>query len=142
VDFRPRNGWAAIETQHRAYRDQLAAVAASLAPDSRVGTFSEHNTYSVYLGRPVACFQYAMLRAGNLGVIEEIIDRYALDTIVLGIYPEGTGPGGRRDPGVERYLREHYGPGNRSGPATIWRVRPAPSGRPSDVGQNGRSIAR
>jgi hypothetical protein len=71
-----------------------------------------------------------MLRIGNLGVIEEIIDRYALDTIVLGIHPEGTGPGSRTDPSVEQYLREHYGPGSRVGPATIWRVRPAPTGDP------------
>jgi hypothetical protein len=142
VDFRPRNGWAAIEKKHRAYLDQLGAVAATLAPDSRVGTFSEHNTYSVYLGLPVACFQYAVLRAGNLGAIEQIIDRYALDTIALGIHPEGAGPGSRRDPGTARYLRENYGFGSRVGPATIWRVRPTPSGRSLDVGQNGRSIAR
>lgn len=115
-DLGPLPNRSSIEETHRVFSEIATAVGPRLAPDARLGSHRGY-LYSVYLDRPVYNLTYAVHRAGRDDAVEEIIDKYALDTIVL--TPRLSG-----DRNLIPYFEKHYGVGERVAEARLWRVRP------------------
>jgi hypothetical protein len=118
VDFEPRADWPAIEARHEAFVETAEAVERALAPDARLGAGQGFH-HSVYLERPVYSLMYAVQRSGRPDAVEEIIDKYHLNTVVLStLVPP--------DVLLLPYFRERYGPGTVAGSAEVYRVRDPP----------------
>lgn len=116
ADLGPRREWESIERRHRSFVETAAAVGASLAPDARLAA-GQGLHHSVYLERPVYNLALAVRRAGRADAAEEVIDRYALNTVVLSaLVPQ--------DAQLGEYFSRRYGPGVPAGTARVWRVRP------------------
>ncbi len=115
-DFEPRQNWGEIEEKHRAY----AAIAASLKPglqeDARLGSFRGFH-HSVYLERPVYSLIHSIGRAGRVDAVEELIDKYGINTILLS-------PLDPQDRTIAPYFQQRYGSGMKAASALVWRVRP------------------
>jgi hypothetical protein len=83
LDWRPRAHWAEIETLHRAFENQAAAQRAELGPNARLGAWRGWH-HAVYLDLPVFSFEHACKRAASLAPVEELIERYRIDAVLLG----------------------------------------------------------
>jgi hypothetical protein len=116
LDFDPRPRWDEIRERHRAFVEMAAAVEAAIEPEARLAAGQGWH-HAVYLDRPVYSLMHVARRAGRLDVVEELIDRHRIDTVVLsGLVPP--------DLPFVPYFQEHYGPGTAAGPALLWPVRP------------------
>ena len=106
-EWNPRADWVEIEALHRAYADSARQLNAHLPPEARLGAWRGWH-HAVYLERPVYSFEQACERAGSPAAAEAIIDKYHLDTVLLGEL--GLPPSVQRE---ERrfaaYVAEHYG---------------------------------
>ena len=124
ADFAPREGWAEIERRHRTFAEHCNDVAASLAPDARLGsTVGRH--YGVFLDRPVHGLLQPLQNSKNPADVEALIDRYGLNTVVMSGRVRAGLPS-RNRAGTRRllgYLRETYEEVD-AGQGSIFRVRP------------------
>lgn len=124
-DLEPRRGWVALQTHHLAFVERAAAVDAMIAPDARVASRLGYN-WSVYLERPVYSLHHTLQRAGRVDAVEQVIDKYGIDTVVLS-------PTDVNESQLVPYFRTRYGRGTRAADVIVWRVRtPAGSGGPQD----------
>lgn len=82
LDFRPRERWQEIEKLHGIHGRIGAEVAARLEPDARVASAVGWHL-SLYLDRPVWSLLFAARRAQQASAVEAVIDKYAIDTVVL-----------------------------------------------------------
>jgi hypothetical protein len=82
LDWRPREHWTEIQALHEAYTSLASQVRARLPEDARLGAYRGWH-HSVFLDRPVYSLEQACERAGNPGASEDIIAKYALDTVLL-----------------------------------------------------------
>lgn len=114
VDFKPRQGWETIELECLTLTEVCNEFRLRLDPEAKVGSyFGQH--YAVVLEMPVYSFQYAFIRAGqDLNVLEELIDRYGLNTVILSERIND-------DLFILPYFRDRYGP--LSGKTHVIRVR-------------------
>jgi hypothetical protein len=114
IDTRPRADWSRIETDHRASVSHYRALDEAMGPDARPVVMSDRSRVSVYLARPVPTLDIGVRRARSLDAIEELVDKYDANTVVV---TRGVGP-------ASRYLEAKYGPGRTVGRSAFWRVRP------------------
>ena len=82
LDFDWRAGWGDIERQHRAFQESSAQFSATLEATDRLGAYRGWH-WSVYLDRPVWSFERAIERARSFTAVEEIIEEYELDAVLL-----------------------------------------------------------
>lgn len=82
IDWNPRRNWPEIESTHQMMSQNSRDLEEKLDPEARVA--SAHGFfYSVYLKRPVYSLSLAVRRAGQIDAVEQVIDRYGIDTVVL-----------------------------------------------------------
>jgi hypothetical protein len=82
IDWNPRRNWPEIESTHRMMSQNSRGLEEKLDPEACVA--SAHGFfYSVYLQRPVYSLSLAARRAGHVDAVEQVIDRYGIDTVVL-----------------------------------------------------------
>ncbi len=115
LDFEPRRGWDGIEEGHQRRLERARVVGARLAPQDRVAAVAGLHD-SAYLERSIWGLHWAIRDAGDPAAAEPIIDKYAVDTVLVGE--------SKRDREIAGYLEERYGQPERAGAARIWRVRP------------------
>ena len=87
---------------------------AVIAICSGPAVLGDRSKISVYLGKPVPTLKIGIRRARALDAIEEIVDKYDVNTVVL---PSRFGP-------AYRYVEARYGAGQPVGGSVFWRVRP------------------
>ena len=114
-DFEPRRGWDGIEERHQRHLEQARALRARLGPDDRVAAVSGLHD-SVYLERPIWGLHWPIRDAGDPAAAEPIIDKYAIDTVLV--------EGGERGRELAAYLEQRYGEPDHAGSVRLWRVRP------------------
>jgi hypothetical protein len=95
-DFGPRDDWPKIQAQHLAYTRFASEVEAQLPPDARAAALVGWH-YSVYLNRPVYSLMFAIRRSGSIGGAESVIDKYGINTVILGPFT-----------GTERELMKYF----------------------------------
>ena len=82
LDFEPRQDWKQIEWQHRSLSARAEAVLLAVAPETRLATaLGFYDT--VFLERPVYSLSLAVRRGGSVSAVEEVIDRYQVETLIL-----------------------------------------------------------
>jgi len=83
LDFKPRHDWERIETRHMRFEKRCSAIQTALDRDARLAsTLGFHLT--VFLKQPVYSLLLAIINAsGDVRVVEEVIDRYEINTIIL-----------------------------------------------------------
>jgi len=82
VDWNPRRNWPEIESTHRMMSQNSRDLEEKLDPEACLA--SAHGFfYSVYLKRPVYSLSLAVRRAGQIDAVEQVIDRYGIDTVFL-----------------------------------------------------------
>jgi len=110
VDFNPRAGWGAIEQAHAKWAQSCSALESVLEPDARVATrLGTH--LAVCLKQPIYSVEFATRRNGAVQGIEQIVQTYDIDTVVL----ETRGP-------LAEAATTLYGPGQSAGPMSIWHL--------------------
>lgn len=116
VDVSPRKHWNEIAKQHGDLFAICSVIEARLAPDARLASpFNWH--YGVCLDRPVFSLWFNVKRNhGRLSSSEETIDKYGINTVVLG----RTRQFDRR---FLAYFENRYGRDTREGPVALIRVR-------------------
>jgi 4-amino-4-deoxy-L-arabinose transferase-like glycosyltransferase len=113
-DFRPPRGWKAEREAFEREERQAQAFAAVLPSDARLAARVGWH-YSLLLQRPVYSLRFAMDRSRSVAGLEGVLDKYGLDTVLVGPEPiEGL---------LLPYLRSRYGPGLRAGGGWVFRVR-------------------
>ena len=121
-------GWNEIESLHIANTQRFEALEAAMGDDARVGVLGDQKMISVYLEREVPTTHIAVRRAHDLEAIEEIVDKYDLNTIISlenAIKTPKKNRGTWRDErATSRFLTRRYGEGTQVGIARFWRVRP------------------
>jgi hypothetical protein len=81
-DWNPRRNWPEIESTHRMMSENSRDLEQTLDPEACVAS-AQGFFYSVYLKRPVYSLSLAARRAGHVDAVEQVIDRYGIDTVVL-----------------------------------------------------------
>jgi len=115
VDFSPRPRWDEVRTRHREFEALASAVNEILPDDARVAAGQGFH-YGVYLERPVYNLMHAARRARRPDAVEQIIDKYEINTVVLSpLVPP--------DLPLVPYFNQRYGPGTPVAGARVWRVR-------------------
>lgn len=117
LDFQPRKDWGEREQEFARQTAQARAFEERLAPDARLGARVGWH-YALLLDRPVWSLRFAIDRSPkrNVAAMEEVIDRYGLNTIVVG--PD------KIESFYLPYLMSRYGQGERAGEGWVFRVRP------------------
>jgi hypothetical protein len=115
ADFEPRRGWERVQEGHQRRLEKARTLRARLAPDDRVAAVAGLHD-SVYLERSVWGLHWAIHDAGDPAAAEPIIDKYAIDTVLVGET--------KRDGELAAYLEQRYGDPERVGSVRLWRVRP------------------
>ena len=115
VDFSPRPDWDEVRTRHREFVGLASAVTEVLPDDARLAAGQGFH-YGVYLDRRVYSLMHAARRARRPDAVEQIIDKYDINTVVLS-------PLVPADLSLAPYFRQRYGPGTEVAGARIWRVR-------------------
>jgi hypothetical protein len=115
ADVSPRRGWDAIERRHRHWVAIAAELQAALPPGAVLATAKGFHL-TVYLERPVYSLLFAVWRVGDPEVVEELIERYGIDTVILT-------PGLRDDAPLVPYFLSRYGEPRRIGPCLLFSVR-------------------
>lgn len=123
ADFAPRERWAEIEREHRAWEDLSARLAPILPADARVAVPSASGPMSIHLDRPVYTLLFGWQRRGGMEGAEEVIERHAIDTVVIVPWTEA-------DRAMLPYFEERYPVIARAGDAVVLRVRPVPPRAP------------
>jgi hypothetical protein len=114
-DFAPRASWPKIEEVHRKLTVRSREVAEIVPADARLATILG-NHYAVLLERPVFSFSVVLRRTGDVGVVEEVIDRHRIDTVFL--FEDA--PYVRR---LIAYFEKNYGLSTRAGNTLLFHVR-------------------
>ena len=117
LDFQPRASRAEIEQGFERERAQARAFAEAVPPGARLGARVGWH-YALLLDRPVWSLRFAIDRSPkrNVAAMEGVIDKYALDTVLIGPSKiEGF---------YLPYLTTTYGDGERVGEGWVFRVRP------------------
>jgi len=117
LDFQPQNERDLRAREFASEEAQARAFAAHLGADSRAAErVSWH--YALLHGRPVWSLRFAIDRdpERNVAAIEGVIDRYGLDTVLVGP--------AKIESFYLPYLQARYGPGARAGEGWVFRVRP------------------
>jgi len=96
VDFKPRWRWERIEKGYRSYERECATIESRVPPTVRLGSGTGWH-YNVCLGRPVYGLKHTVFRAGTNDAVEQAIDKYRIETVVLS----------SRDP-VDRSLLQYF----------------------------------
>ena len=115
LDFEPRRGWDRLQEGHQRRLEKARALRAHLAPDDRVAAVAGLHD-SVYLERSIWGLHWAIRDAGDPAAAEPIIDKYAIDTVLVG--------DSKRGRELAAYLEQRYGEPERAGSVRLWRVRP------------------
>jgi 4-amino-4-deoxy-L-arabinose transferase-like glycosyltransferase len=115
LDFEPRRGWDRLQEGHQRRLEKARALRARLAPDDRVAAVAGLHD-SVYLERSIWGLHWAIRDAGDPAAAEPIIDKYAIDTVLVG--------DSKRGRELAAYLEQRYGEPERAGSVRLWRVRP------------------
>jgi hypothetical protein len=115
IDFVPHHEWERIERVHEAYLSRTREIASGLAPDARLAT-AHGPHFEVYLDRPVYSLEHAVRRSGRIETVEEVIDRYGIDTVAFASTPT--------DQPFIAYFREHNRGILKAGTVWVFRVRP------------------
>jgi 4-amino-4-deoxy-L-arabinose transferase-like glycosyltransferase len=115
IDFAPRHGWREIEREHGELVALCQAVQSAVPADARIGAVIGAH-YSVFLDRPVYSLQIAARRANDFEAANRVIEKHAIDTIVLSNRTAF-------EHHFADYVRQRYGEPERVGPALIWRLR-------------------
>jgi len=115
-DLELRLHWSRLESLHQGLFARCQAVEELIDEDARLAAgFNWH--YGVCLDRPVYSLVFAVHRSGSTSSVENVIDRYDLDTVVLN----------SRDPAdanLLRYFRSRYRDLKRRDGVVVIRVRP------------------
>jgi hypothetical protein len=128
VDFKPRHAWAKIESRHRVYQ-QLCSIARGKAPpDVRLGAVTGWHL-NVCLGRSVYGLKHTVIRTGEAGSVEQAIDKYDIDTVVL-IEAFGFSDRDQTDSLLLSYFQENNHDIVKAGPMWFVKVRPRPGTEP------------
>jgi 4-amino-4-deoxy-L-arabinose transferase-like glycosyltransferase len=124
LDFRPHDDWGQIRAIHERLQERAAAIASSVDPQARLA--SGHGfRYALFLDRPVWSLSFATERAGDPAAAEELIERYAIDSVVLA-------PGDRADRPLLRYFSARHPPARPVADALLFSVsRAPPRGEPT-----------
>jgi 4-amino-4-deoxy-L-arabinose transferase-like glycosyltransferase len=114
ADFRPRMGWKSLEAEH-AHAEALARdLGVHLPSEARVAApLGWH--HSIYLGRPVWSLYFAVRRTKSIEAIEQIIDKYRIDHVVMSVDPPD-------DPVMLAWFRARYREES-AGSGAVFRVR-------------------
>lgn len=115
VDLAPRRDWERIGAQSERFEALCRDVDAALPPDARLAAGVGWH-YAVFLERPVYSVDFAVRRRGDAAALEEVVDRYDLNTLLLS-------PANPRDMPVLPYVRDRYGRAQKVGEAYLVRVR-------------------
>jgi hypothetical protein len=136
-NFDPRSKWDHIRERHLVLLSDSAAIQSRVDADSCLASSAGFH-YALHLGRPVYSLQMAVRRAGEIEAVEEVIDKYGINTLVL-----------FEDKKMERemlaYARSRYSPAESVGSGYLFRVRPTdtPCGLPrSSAGRSPASRSR
>jgi hypothetical protein len=116
LDLQPRQGWQAIEAEHRELQARAHALAAQLEPGTRLGAGLGFH-YMVLLDRPVYSLLPAMNRLPGPPGAEQMIGKYQLDAVLVS-------PERLREASLPSYLESRYGPPVPVGSALLWRLTP------------------
>lgn len=81
-DFCPRCGWGGIEQRHHDLFVDCSTIESLLAPDARIATPHDWR-YEVCLERPVFNLLFAARRSNRMADVEEMLDKYGINTVVL-----------------------------------------------------------
>jgi hypothetical protein len=114
LDFRPREGWEEIAATHDAFTRFASDVQAAVPSDARLASQIGWH-YSVFLERPVWSLFFAARRAGGMQGAQAVLDRYAIDAVVLA-------PRNRGDASLVPWFQEHYGPPRVAGSALVFTI--------------------
>ena len=115
-DLQGREHWPSIQSRHEHLMNATDALGRELPKDARLATSMGFH-YGMLLDRPVHSLRWAHRRAPGSAGIEQVIDRYGINTVIL-------------DPvsGIERALETsmvaEYGEGRMIGGVRVVRVRP------------------
>jgi hypothetical protein len=82
ADFKPRQGWNGIEHWHRSYEESCSVIETTVPPDVRLGSATGWH-FNACLGRPVYGLKHVFFRTGLHAAVEQVIDRYRIDIVVL-----------------------------------------------------------
>lgn len=112
----PGSRWDKIRDRHRTLVSDSAAIKSQIDSDSCLASSAGFH-HALYLGRPIYSLQMAVRRAGKIQAVEDVIDKYGVNTLVL-----------FEDKKMEReilsYARNRYAPGEAVGTGYLFRVRP------------------
>lgn len=117
IDFRPRAGWRELEQEQRAFEQLAADIAPRLAPDAVLAAPMRGWYFSIFLDRPVYSLNFAFDRARDMRAVEQLIDRYRIDTVLLSPWTDIAGRP------MLPYFQARYPQLERVGTGAIARVR-------------------
>jgi len=117
VDLKPRHKWTEIENAHRHFEQACSIIDSRVPSTVRLGSGTGWH-YNACLGRSVYGLKHTVFRAGTPDAVEQAIDKYRIETVVLS----------DRDP-LDRsllgYFQGHYTDVEKVGELTFIRVRPS-----------------
>jgi len=115
MDFAPRERWHEIETNHARYRASTRALEAELPADARLASVRGFHL-AMLLEQPVHSIRWAYRRAPGMAGIDNVIDRYGVNTLVFD-------PESQLDREYEPAIVGKYGEGETIGGLRVIRVR-------------------
>jgi hypothetical protein len=115
IAFEPRTDLEALEQQTQRYTDFANSVEEATSPSDRLAMYSGAQ-HQVFMKRRIYNLRWAAIRFNGFEGIEKTIDKYNIDTVVIG---PGNPPGGYR-----KYFLSRYKDVRRVGEGYLIRVRP------------------